>query len=59
MTPETWIGVLFCCSTAVAPLLVAPWVLKAVPSGMPYRGPDMSLTDMHLVATSDEAAGSV
>jgi hypothetical protein len=50
--PETKMGVLFVHSPAEATLLV-----RVVPGGMPYRGPDMSV-DMRLVAASEEAAGS-
>ena len=34
------------------------WAFKVVPSGMPHRGPDISLLYMSLVAVSDNSAGS-
>jgi hypothetical protein len=55
VTPETWMGVLLCCSPVGA---TATLVLKVVPSGMPHRGRDVSLRDMHLVAVAVEVVGS-
>jgi hypothetical protein len=49
-------GVLLGRSPAGKRVLVT-WALGVVPTGMPLRGPDMSL-DMRLLALSDETAGS-
>jgi hypothetical protein len=49
-------GVLLGRSSAGKQVLVT-WAFGVVPTGMPLRGPDMSL-DMRLFAVSDETAGS-
>jgi len=37
--------------------VLATWAFGVVPSGLPHRGPDMSL-DMSLLTVSDETADS-
>jgi hypothetical protein len=54
--PVIKMGVLLGRSPAVKQVL-ATWACGVVPSGLPLRGPDMSL-DMHLFAFSDETTGS-
>jgi len=55
-TPVIKIGVLLGCSPAGRQGL-ATWASKVVPTGMPLRGPDMSV-DMRPGAVSEETVGS-
>jgi len=56
LTPEIKMGVLLRRSPAGRQAL-ATWVCEVVPSGMPLRGPDMSL-DMRLLFVSIETPRS-
>jgi hypothetical protein len=56
LTPEIKMGVLLVRSPAGRQAL-ATWAFRVVPSGMPSRGPDMSL-DMRLLFVSDETPDS-
>ena len=56
--PRNVDGSLILPSPAVAIQFVATFSFHVVPSGMPHRGPDMSVRDMPLVVASDESVDS-
>jgi hypothetical protein len=49
-------GVLFGRSLRKATLLMTTWTFKVVPSGIPYRGLDMTARYMRPILASDEAS---